>query len=88
MWLEKKIKYKAAFLFCFCFFLPQFFARNEKSRFLMSFPHLPNGVFLQCRLCGLRMFLAMGSEEIIDCVEVELAEATLVIVSRFVGNQC
>ncbi len=54
----------------------------------MSFPHLPNGVFLQRRLCGLRMFLAMGSEEIIDCVEVELAEATLVIVSRFVGNQC
>lgn len=54
----------------------------------MSFPHLPNGVFLQRRLCGLRMFLAMGSEEIIDCVEVELAETTLVIVSRFVGNQC
>lgn len=30
----------------------------------------------------------MGGEEIIDCVEVELAEAMLVIVSRFVDNQC
>lgn len=29
----------------------------------------------------------MGSEEIIDCVEVELAEATLVIVNRIVDNQ-
>lgn len=54
----------------------------------MSFPHLPNGVFLQHRLCGLKMFLAMSSEEIIDCAEVELAEAMLVIVNRFVGNQC
>lgn len=54
----------------------------------MSFPHLPNEVFLWCRLCAVRMFLAMGSEEIIDCVEVELAEATLVIVSRIVDNQC
>ncbi len=81
MWLKKN---KAAFLFFFSFF----FANNEKSRFLMSFPHLPNGVFLQRRLCGLKMFLAIGSEEIIDCVEVELAETTLVIVSRFLGNQC
>lgn len=60
----------------------QHFHGNEKSRFLMFFPHLPNGVFLWCRLCALRMFLAMGSEEIIDCVEVELAEATLVRIEQ------
>lgn len=48
----------------------------------MFFPHLPNGLFLWCRLCALRMFLAMSSEEIIDCVEVELAEATLVRIEQ------